>query len=151
MNFLQDEQRRLDAENLGYALALGKDPKYLGLPIPRKPAQSIKPTPPPPPVGTEQFCRVVPMPCDGCGGSGRSEVNWDADPWDAPPCEVCGGTTVQLIARNYLSEALAIAANPDSTRPVEREHLICLLIWARQFVSASLMLPDVELPPEVAA
>jgi hypothetical protein len=118
---------------------------------PRKPAQSItQPTPLPPPTGTEQFIRSVEQECPECLGSGRDSASVDLLAFDAPDCPECAGSGRAIVTRNYLAEALAIAANPDSTRVVEREHLVAIIIWARQFVSASLMLPDVKLP-EVAA
>jgi hypothetical protein len=148
-NFLQQEQQRLDAENLGYALVLGRDPKSLGLPIPRKPAQSTQPTPLPPPTGTEMFIRSCDTECEDCYGTGRDFYH-PGHPQDASDCAACGGIGRRIVTRNYLSESFAIAANPESTRTIEREHLICLIQYARMFVSAAISMPDVKLP-EVAA
>jgi hypothetical protein len=47
------------------------------------------------------------------------------------------------VTRNYLSEAFQIARNPDSRRAVERAHLIAIIRYAREHVSALFELSEV--------
>ena len=86
--------------------------------------------------------------CEECGGSGFDPGG--VDPWGPEPCPVCRGAKTLRIVRNFLAEAFQIAANPDSTRPVERQHLIAIIHHCRELVSALVALPDVarESPAE---
>src|SRR5579862_6471348 len=97
-------------------------------PIPRKPAaiaaasESLAP-----------YAEQVTIECDDCGGSGRDPGTLDNFlNGSEPVCPSCKGLCTQTVTRNYLSEALAIAANPDSTRPVERVHLVAIVRFARE-------------------
>lgn len=79
--------------------------------------------------------------CEECGGSGFDPGG--IDPWGPEPCPVCDGAKTRRITRNYLAEAFQIAANPESTRPVERQHLVAVIQHCRQAVSALVSLPEV--------
>ena len=79
--------------------------------------------------------------CDECGGSGFDPGG--IDPWGPEPCPVCHGAKTQRITRNYLGEALRIAANPACQVPVERAHLVAIVQYCRQAVSAVVSLPEV--------
>ena len=79
--------------------------------------------------------------CEECGGSGFDPGG--IDPWGAEPCPTCRGAKTQRIVRNFLAEAFQIVANPDSARPVEREHLVAIIQHCRELVSALVILPDV--------
>jgi hypothetical protein len=83
----------------------------------------------------------IEMNCDECGGSGFDPGG--IDPWGPEPCPACHGAKMQRITRNYLTEAFQIAANPESTRPVERQHLVAVIQHCRQAVSALVSLPEV--------
>ena len=65
--------------------------------------------------------------CDECGGSGFDPGG--IDPWGPEPCPACRGAGTQRIAKNYLAEALRIAARSrmpaaDRTRPLGRNRPI---------------------------
>ena len=79
--------------------------------------------------------------CEECGGSGIDHGG--VDPWDLEPCPLCQGARTQMIIRNYLAEAFQIAANPESIRPVERQHLVAVIHHCRQAVSVLVSLPEV--------
>jgi len=79
--------------------------------------------------------------CDECGGSGFDPGG--IDPWGPELCRVCRGARKQRILRNYLAEAFQIAANPDSVRQVERQHLIAVIQHCREAVSALVSLPEI--------
>ena len=82
--------------------------------------------------------------CDECGGSGFDPGG--LDPWGPEPCPACHGARTQRIVRNFLAEAFQIAANPDSTRPVERQHLVAVIQHCREAVSALVVLPELTGP-----
>jgi hypothetical protein len=79
--------------------------------------------------------------CDDCGGSGFDPGG--IDPWGPEECPRCHGRKTQTIIRNYLAEAFQIAANPDSQRQIERQHLVAVIQHCRQAVSALVSLPEV--------
>ena len=79
--------------------------------------------------------------CEECGGSGFDPGG--IDPWGPETCPVCHGARTLRIVRNYLAEAFQIAANPSSTRQVERQHLLAIVQHCREMVSASVGLPEV--------
>lgn len=83
----------------------------------------------------------VELPCDECGGSGFDPGG--IDPWGPEPCPACRGAGTQRITKNYLAEALRIAANPECSLPVERAHLVAIVHYCRQAVSAVVSLPEV--------
>lgn len=87
------------------------------------------------------YIREVEVNCDECGGSGFDPGG--IDPWGPEVCPGCHGARTQRIIRNYLAEAFQIAANPENTRPVERQHLIAVIQHCRQAVSALVSLPEV--------
>jgi hypothetical protein len=79
--------------------------------------------------------------CDECGGSGFDPGG--IDPWGPETCPACRGAGTQRITKNYLGEALRIAANPECPLPVERAHLVAIVHYCRQAVSAAVSLPEV--------
>jgi hypothetical protein len=79
--------------------------------------------------------------CEECGGSGFDPGG--IDPWGPEPCPACRGAKTRRITRNYLAEAFQIAANPASTRPVERQHLVAVIQHCRKAISALVILPEV--------
>jgi len=79
--------------------------------------------------------------CEECGGTGFDPGG--VDPWGPEPCPVCLGAKTQTIIRNYLTEAFQIAANHNSSRPVERQHLVAIIQHCRDMVSALAGLPEV--------
>lgn len=79
--------------------------------------------------------------CQECGGSGFDPAG--IDPWGPESCPACHGARTQKITRNYLAEAFRIAANPESTRAVERQHLVVIVQYCREAVSAVVGLPEV--------
>ena len=80
--------------------------------------------------------------CDECGGSGFDPGG--VDPWGPEPCPVCQGTRTQKITKNYLAEAFRIAGKPECRVPVERVHLVAIIQYCRQIVSAVVGLPEVR-------
>ncbi len=86
--------------------------------------------------------------CDECGGSGFDPGG--IDPWGPEVCPKCHGAKTQTISRNYLAEAFRIAANPESTRPVERQHLVAIVQYCREAVSAIVALPEIYECPKTA-
>ena len=63
------------------------------------------------------------------------------DPWDGGVCSRCAGSGQEMVTRNYLAEALRIAGNPECTVPVERAHLVAIVQYCRQVVSAVVCYP----------
>jgi hypothetical protein len=106
-------------------------------PTPRKPiaiATGLEPA----------YLETVTIECEECGGSGRDPGSLDSIfEGEAPVCPRCHGLCIQTITRNYLSEAFAIAQNPDSRRIVERAHIIAVIRFARAHVSALYQMPEV--------
>ena len=93
------------------------------------------------PQNFSRYIVEVEVNCDECGGSGFDPGG--IDPWGPEPCRVCHGARKQRILRNYLAEAFQIAANPESVRPVERQHLIAIIQHCREAVSALVSLPEI--------
>ena len=99
-------------------------------------------------VGPDVVTRTVQLPytvevemdCEECGGSGYDPGG--IDPWGPEPCPVCHGAKTQTVVRNYLAEAFRIAADPGTTRPVERQHLVAIIQYCRELVSAFASLRD---------
>lgn len=89
------------------------------------------------------YKETVTIPCQECGGDGRDPGALESDVFNEPPCPRCKGSKFETVTRNYLSEAFAIVSNPDSTRPVERKHLVAITQYAREHVSALMKLPVV--------
>jgi hypothetical protein len=86
----------------------------------------------------------VEVSCEECGGSGFDPGG--VDPWGPEPCAVCCGAKTQRITRNLLAEAFQIASNPESQRPVERQHLVVIIQHCRELVSALVVLPELTGP-----
>lgn len=82
--------------------------------------------------------------CDDCGGSGFDPRG--IDPWGPEPCTACQGAGTKRITKNYLAEALRIAGNPECQVPVERAHLVAIVHYCRQAVSAVVSLPETPEP-----
>lgn len=155
MNHFETESRTLRQAEIANVQALSRNPsgflsgKLEGAPIEfveamaapylraarAKPAfEAARLTSPPHIVNVE-------IDCDGCGGSGFDLGG--IDPWGPEPCPACNGAKTQRITRNYLAEAFQIVANPESTRPIERQHLVAGIQHCRQVVSALVSLPEV--------
>src|SRR5271169_2724231 len=79
--------------------------------------------------------------CDECGGSGFDPGG--IDPWGPELCPACRGAGTHRITKNYLAEALRIAGNPECQIPVERTHLVAIVQYCRQVVSAVVSIPEV--------
>jgi hypothetical protein len=91
-----------------------------------------------------QYAKTMEIQCEDCEGSGRDRGLLDNFlNGSEPVCPTCQGRGTEIVDRNYLSEALAIAANPDSTRTVERAHLVAIVNFARAHVSALFQLAEV--------
>jgi hypothetical protein len=87
------------------------------------------------------YITEVEVNCDECVGSGFDPGG--LDPWGPELCPVCQGAKTQRITRNFLAEAFQIAANQESTRSIERQHLIAMIQHCRETVSALMVLPEV--------
>ena len=87
------------------------------------------------------YVHEIEVNCEDCGGSGFDPGG--IDPWGPEPCPACRGAKTRRITRNYLAEAFQIAANPESTRPVERQHLVAVIQHCRKAISALVILPEV--------
>jgi hypothetical protein len=108
-------------------------------PIPRKPITMA-----PALESLSQYTETVEIECEECGGSGRDRGTLDNFlNGTEPVCPTCQGRSTETVVRNYLSEAFAVVSNPDSTRPVERAHLVAIVRFAREHVSALIQLPEV--------
>jgi len=108
-------------------------------PSPRKPVATAATL-----ASLAKYSEVVEIDCEDCGGSGRDRGTLDNFlNGTEPVCPSCQGSGTETVTRNYLSEALAIAANPDSQRTVERAHLVAIVRFAREHVSALFQLPEV--------
>jgi hypothetical protein len=103
---------------------------------PKSMAKSDQKSPP-----VMSYSQEVEVPCEDCGGTGRDIGA--LDPWNGEVCPCCGGSGRETITRNYLAEAFQIVANPDSVRLVERSHLVAIVQYCRQTVSAVVRLPEV--------
>jgi hypothetical protein len=95
------------------------------------------------PEALAPYILEVEMNCDQCGGSGFDPGG--LDPCGPEPCPVCHGAKTQIVIRNYLAEAFHLAASPESTRPIERQHLVAVIQHCREAVSALVVLPEVAL------
>jgi hypothetical protein len=87
------------------------------------------------------YATEVEADCEGCGGSGFDPGG--IDPWGPEPCPACQGAKTQRIIRNYLAEAFRIVGNPECRVPTERAHLVAIVHFCRQAVSAVVSLPEV--------
>lgn len=104
-------------------------------PIPRKPVTIADQL-----YSLAAYYETVEIDCQDCGGSGRDPGALDHED---RVCPSCLGTRKETAVRNFLSEAFAIAQTPDSTRVVERAHLVAIIRYARAHVSALFQLPEV--------
>jgi hypothetical protein len=159
MNHFETEARALRQAEIAHAQVLSPNPKGFlrenleGTPIERVQAIAAPYLPAPPskpareapetaqPETHPPYVLEVEVNCDECGGSGFDPGG--LDPWGPEPCPACRGAKTRWITRNYLAEAFQIAANPESTRPVERQHLVAVIQHCRQAVSAVVSLPEV--------
>jgi hypothetical protein len=112
---------------------------------PDRTAEKIQPLPAPVStslgVARPPYITEVEVNCDDCGGSGFDSGG--LDPWGPEVCPVCHGAKTQRITRNYLAEAFQIAANQESERSIERQHLVAVIQHCRETVSALVVLPEV--------
>jgi hypothetical protein len=159
MSHFETGGRTLRQAEITHAQALSRNPKGFlaenleGTPIERVEAIAAPylPALPPQPTGNvpdnarpethQPYVLEVEVSCDECGGSGFDPGG--IDPWGPESCLGCLGVKTQRITRNYLAEAFQIAANPESTRPIERQHLVAVIQHCREAVSALVSLPEV--------
>lgn len=79
------------------------------------------------------FVARVEEKCEDCGGAG---YDWGSlRPMDPAICPTCQGSGTQTVVRNYLAEALRIAAG-KSSRLAQREHLEAVIQHFRDLVGA---------------
>jgi hypothetical protein len=79
--------------------------------------------------------------CEDCGGSGYDCGGLSAiEPED---CPMCHGSGNQVKVRNYLAEALRIAAG-KSNALAQREHLVAVIHHCRSLVSALMEIADIR-------
>ena len=79
--------------------------------------------------------------CEDCGGSG---YDWGSlSPMDPEICTACHGGGTQMVIRNYLVEALRIAAG-KSSRLAQREHLEAVIQHCRDLVGALMAIADIR-------
>ena len=84
------------------------------------------------------FIVSVEKKCEVCGGSG---YDWGSlRPMEPDVCSTCDGTGTQIVVRNYLAEALRIAAG-KSSQLAQRKHLEAVIQPCRDLVGA-LISPD---------
>jgi hypothetical protein len=150
MNPMPDKSGREKKEKAWIKLSEGEFPRHQ-VERTRKARRTLKRTPQPKPVARAsdtprpdllaRYLIEVDVPCEECGGSGFDPGG--LDPWGPEPCPACAGAKTQRIARNYLTEAFHIAANPNSACPVERRHLTAVIQHCREAVSALVSLPEV--------
>jgi hypothetical protein len=104
-------------------------------PIPRKPVTAA-----PSLASLAAYSETLEIPCEDCEGLGFDRGALDFAP---PVCPACKGRRTETVKRNFLSEAFAIVSHADSTRPVERKHLVAIVRYAREHVSVLFQLPEV--------
>jgi hypothetical protein len=157
VNLLETEARPVKQDKITQALSRNSKgflPENLeGTPVDRVDFIAVPylPGPPAKPAGkalesarqitSPQHVVEVEVDCDECGGSGVDPGG--IDPWGPELCPGCHGAKTQRITRNYLAEAFQIAANPECTRRIERQHLVAVIQHCREAVSALVILPEV--------
>jgi hypothetical protein len=78
--------------------------------------------------------------CEECGGSGYDCGS--LRPIEPEDCPVCHGSGKQIVVRNYLAEALRIAAGQSSIL-AQREHLEAVIQHCRGLVGALMAIADI--------
>ncbi len=79
--------------------------------------------------------------CEECGGNGYDCGS--LSPIDPEECPACHGSGKQIVVRNYLAEALRIAAGKSSLL-AQREHLQAVIQHCRGLVSALMAIADIR-------
>ncbi len=79
--------------------------------------------------------------CEECGGNGYDCGS--LSPIDPEECPVCHGSGKQIVVRNYLAEALRIAAGRAATL-AQREHLQAVIQHCRGLVGALMAIEDIR-------
>ncbi len=79
--------------------------------------------------------------CPLCEGNGYVPTGAPFDPGEPERCADCNGQGT--IRRNFLSEALLIANGRLSVQP-EKDHIIAIVEFSREFVSTALQFPSVK-------
>lgn len=74
-----------------------------------------------------------------CGGSGNDCGS--LSPIEPEECPACHGSGKQVVVRNYLAEALRIAAGKSAATP-QREHLEAIIQHCRSLVGALMVIAD---------
>jgi hypothetical protein len=90
---------------------------------------------------TKAYLVEVEEKCEECGGSGYDSGS--LSPIEPEDCPACHGSGKQIIARNYLAEALRIAAG-KSSRLAQREHLVAVIQHCRGLVGAVMGMADIR-------
>ena len=91
--------------------------------------------------GPERFIVRTEGQCEDCGGSGydRGSVH----PMEPEDCPTCHGSGKQVVVRNYLAEALRIAAGGSSIA-AQREHLQAVIQHCRGLLGALMSIADIH-------
>jgi len=79
--------------------------------------------------------------CEECGGYGYDCGS--LSPIDPEECPACHGSGKQIVVRNYLAEALRIAAGKSSML-AQREHLQAVIQHCRSLVGALMAIADIR-------
>jgi hypothetical protein len=88
---------------------------------------------------TKAYLVEVEEECEECGGNG---CDWGSlSPIDPEECPACLGSGKQTVVRNYLAEALRIAAG-KSSRVAQRERLVAVIQHCRAMVRAVIGVTD---------
>lgn len=132
MNHLQREQRAIESRDS--LLAVIDEHRRTAEPAPAKPMATATSINDPYTVEVEQDC-------SDCGGSGYDTGGHD--PF-GEMCTSCQGTGVERVPRNFLVEALRVAASQDANVILERRHIVAIVQYARQAVSVFASLPNAE-------
>jgi hypothetical protein len=87
------------------------------------------------------FMAKVEEKCEECGGSGYDCGSLSLI--DPEECPTCHGSSKQIVVRNYLAEALRIAAG-KSSMVAQREHLQAVIQHCRSLVGALMAIAEIR-------
>lgn len=140
-NYLQREERMVRARD-SFTLSLEGQRRFITPPTkPGARAQALPgPTSAAPISLAEQSTVRMEFPCQDCGGSGQETGSVCPE---GEACRSCHGSGREAIVRNFLAEALRLAADPASTIPLDRRHIVAIVQHTRQAISAFANLPEV--------
>jgi len=141
MNWLQEEERSLKArDHQALSVDAQREAERIGAIRPKPPARELKPVRTAvripeavePATAKPPYIVVEEIECQDCGGSGSDSGALDPE---GEICSHCMGRGVETVQRNYLQEAFALIANPQSQRVPERGHLVALAQFAHRQVT----------------